>query len=62
MTEQEVITYLRLDLINVKNPSQTLTYYRRKGWLRGTQIGKCVRFRRVEVERFLETITDRNPR
>jgi hypothetical protein len=56
------LSYLRLDLIDIKDPTDTLAYYRRKGLLRGTQIGKCVRYRRVEVERFLEAITERNPR
>lgn len=62
MTEAEVVKYLRLDLINTKNPETTLQYYRSKGLLRGTQIGKCVRYRRVEVERFLELLTESNPR
>ncbi len=62
MTEGEVIRYLRLDLIGIKDPSETLAYYRKRGLLRGTQIGKCVRYRRVEIERFLDEITNANPR
>jgi hypothetical protein len=62
MTEQEAIRYLRLDLIEIQNPGDTLAYYRRKGLLHGTQIGKCVRYRRVEIERFLDAITQSNPR
>jgi hypothetical protein len=62
LTENEAIRYLRLDCIGVKNPGDTLAYYRRKGLLRGTQIGKSVRFRRVELERFLEQLTATNPR
>jgi len=62
MTESEVVRYLRLDLVDIKDPAETLGYYRRKGLLRGTQIGKCVRYRRIEVERFLEQITELNPR
>ena len=62
MTEEEAIKYLRLDLIGVKDPSDTLAYYRKKGLLRGTQIGKCVRYRRVELERFLDQLTLINPR
>ncbi len=62
MTEAEVIQFLRLDLIGIRNPSETLSYYRRRGLLRGTQIGKCIRYRRTEVERFLDTITEQNPR
>jgi len=62
MTEEEVIRYLRLDLVAIKNPSETLAYYRSKGLLRGTQIGKCIRYRRLEVERFLDELTKTNPR
>jgi len=62
LTEEEAIRYLRLDLVKVKDPAGTLAYYRRKGLLRGTQIGKSVRYRRVEVERFLQAITEQNPR
>lgn len=62
MTEAEAVRYLRLDLVDIKNPSETLAYYRRKGLLRGTQIGKCVRYRRVELERFLDELTRTNPR
>jgi hypothetical protein len=62
MTEDEVIRYLRLDLIDIKDPGETLAYYRRRGLLKGTQIGKCIRYRRTEVERFLDLITEQNPR
>jgi hypothetical protein len=62
LTEQEAIKYLRLNEINIKDPAGTLAYYRRRGLLRGTQIGKCVRYRRVELERFLELLTESNPR
>ena len=62
MTEAEALRYLRLDLIDVKDPAGALTYYRRRGVLRATQIGKCIRYRRVELERFLDVITRQNPR
>jgi hypothetical protein len=62
MTEEEVVRFLRLDLIDINDPSQTLAYYRKKGLLRGTQIGKSVRYLRREVERFLDVITEQNPR
>jgi hypothetical protein len=62
MTEEEAIRYLRLDLIRTQNPGETLAYYRRKGLLKATQVGKCVRYRRVEIERFLELVTEQNPR
>lgn len=62
LTEEEAIRYLRLDLIDVDEPAGTLRYYRRRGLLRATQVGKCVRYRRVELERLLERLTDTNPR
>ncbi len=62
LTEDEAIRYLRLDLIDVEDPAGTLRYYRRQGLLRGTQVGKCVRYRRVELERLLDRLTDANPR
>jgi hypothetical protein len=62
LTQDEAVRYLRLDLIATNNPGETLAYYRRRGLLRATQVGKCVRYRRVEIERFLERITDENPR
>ncbi len=62
LTEDEAIQYLRLDLVNIDDPSATLARYRRLGLLRGTQIGKCIRYRRVELERFLDRITEANPR
>jgi hypothetical protein len=62
LTEHEAIRYLRLDLIDVEDPAGTLRYYRRAGLLRGTQVGKCVRYRRVELERLLDRLTEHNPR
>ena len=62
LTEAEAIRYLRLDLIDVTDPVGTLSYYRKRGVLRATQVGKCLRYRRAELERFLEIITKNNPR
>jgi hypothetical protein len=62
LTEAEAVRYLRLDAISVENPADSLRYYRRKGLLRATQVGKSVRYRRIELERFLERVTDHNPR
>jgi hypothetical protein len=62
LTEEEAVRYLRLDLIDVKEPTETLRYYRSKGLLRGTQIGKAVRYRRVELDRLLDRLTEQNPR
>ena len=62
LTEEEAIRYLRLDIIDVESPEETLRRYRKQGLVRGTQVGKCVRYRRRELERFLERITESNPR
>ena len=62
LTEEEAIRYLRLNEVGIKDPKGTLRYYRRTGLLRATQVGKCIRYRRVELERFLEQATERNPR
>ena len=62
LTEDEAIRFLRLDNINTETPSNTLRYYRKKGFLRATQVGKCIRYRRIELEKLLERLTDANPR
>jgi hypothetical protein len=62
LTEAEAIRYLRLDVIDIENPDETLRRYRKLGLVRGTQVGKCVRYRRCELDRFLERITNTNPR
>jgi len=40
LTEEEAIRYLRLYEINIEDPANTLRYYRKKGLLRATQVGK----------------------
>lgn len=62
LTEQEAIRFLRLDSVKIEDPANTLKYYRQKGFLRATQVGKCIRFRRVELEKLLDKLTDANPR
>ncbi len=62
LTEGEAVRYLRLDEIDIEDPAGTLRYYRKKGLLRATQVGKSVRYRRVELERFLDRLTETNPR
>ena len=62
LTEEEAIRYLRLDETGVKDPTRTLRYYREKGWLLATQVGRRIRYRRVELERLLERLTNENPR
>ena len=62
LTEGEAIRYLRLDTVDVQHPADTLRRYREKGQLRATQVSKRIFYRRVELDRFLERITDDNPR
>jgi hypothetical protein len=62
LTEEEAIRFLRLDGIDIEDPANTLRYYRKKGLLRATQVGKCIRYRRIELEKFLERLTETNPR
>lgn len=62
LTEDEAIRYLRLDTINIGNPADTLRRYRERGLLRGTQVSKRVMYRRIELDRFLDRLTENNPR
>lgn len=62
MTEDEAVRYLRLDRSGVKRPTETLRRYRMLGLLRGTQVGRRVLYRRVELDAFLERQTEKNPR
>ena len=55
LTEEEAIRYLRLE--GDRNPSRTLKYYREKGLLRATNVGRHLLYRRVELDRFLERQT-----
>jgi len=62
LTENEAIRFLRLDSIDVEDPANTLRYYRKKGLLQATQVGKCIRYRRIELEKLLDRLTEANPR
>jgi len=55
LTEEEAIRYLRLD--GTPHPARTLKYYRDRGLLRCTVVGRRSLYRRVELERFLERQT-----
>ena len=62
LTEEEVIRFLRLDNDGPKNPDQTLTYYRDKGLLRATRVGKRLRYLKKELLKFLDRLTDETNR
>ena len=55
LTEQEAIEYLGLE--NLPNPSRTLRYYREKGVLRGTKVGRRLCYLIIELDRFLQLQT-----
>lgn len=62
LTEDEAIRYLRLDTVNIKDPSATLRNYRKRRMLLGTQVSKKVFYRRTELDAFLQRLTEGNPR
>ena len=57
LTPEEAVLYLRMDTIGHKNPLDTLRYYRSKGRLKGTKIGKGLFYTRKELDRFMEIMT-----
>lgn len=58
LTEAEAIRYLRLDVSPAcKKPLNTLKYYREKGLLRPTKIGKALFYRRIELNNFMMKCT-----
>jgi hypothetical protein len=61
MTSGEVIRFCRLDLTDVKDPELTLRYYREQGVLRGTQIGRELRYLLPDVLDFVEKLSVLNP-
>ena len=62
LTEDEAISYLRLDTINIGDPAGTLRRYREQGLLKGTQVSKRVFYLREELDAFLRRQTQNNPR
>ncbi len=60
LTEDETIKFLRLDIDGPKVPQATLKYYRDKGLLRATPVGKMNRYQKKELLRFLDALTRNN--
>lgn len=61
LTPTEAAQYLRLDETGMLTPRaavRTLNYWRDRGELRATKYARCVWFRRVELDRFLERKTE----
>ena len=59
LTEQEAISFLRLDTDGPKHPEQTLQYYRSEGLLRATKVGKRLRYTKSELLQLLDRLTER---
>jgi len=60
LTEQEAVRYLRLDVDGPARPEFTLRYYREKGLLKATRVGRRLRYRRVELDRLLDALTNQD--
>ena len=60
MLESELIRFLRLDELGIKNPKNTLRYYRERGVLRATRIGNRNVYTRTGACEFLSVLTGKN--
>ncbi|MHC4172111.1 MAG: hypothetical protein ACYTBX_15010 [Planctomycetota bacterium] len=60
LTEAETVRYLRLDTLALRNPSDTLRYYRNKKLLNATPISNHLFYTRKSLDEFLEKITQEN--
>ena len=60
LTSAEAARFLRID--HLRDPDGYLYERRREGVLRGTQIGRDIRYLRSELLRFLERVTENKPR
>ena len=60
LTPDEAVRYLRLDVNGSKNPERTLRHYREKGLLKGVQVGRPLRYRRVDLDDFLRCLAESN--
>lgn len=53
LTADEAVRYLRLDETGVSNPKRTLDRYREAGLVEGRRIGRCVVYRREDLDKFV---------
>ena len=58
LTEEETIRFLRLDVKGPGDPQKTLRYYRERGLLKATRVGKRLRYQRKELLDFLDRLTE----
>lgn len=56
MTEDELIRFARIDETGVTNPADTIARYREMAILRGTRIGRFIRYTLPDVMKFLERL------
>jgi len=54
LTVEDLVRFLRLDLVGVKHPERTIERYRKMGHLRGVQVGKRIVYYLVDVLAFIE--------
>ena len=54
LTEDEAILYFRLDEGGSSDPKRTLKYYRDRGQLIAIKVGKKNRYRRQDLDNFLD--------
>ena len=60
LLEKDLIRFLRLEELGVKNPINTLRYYRERGKLRATRIGNRNCYTVQAALEFLEIMTKKN--
>ena len=60
LTADEAVRFMRLD--DLKNPEDVLYGLRKDGLLRGTQMGRNIRYLRSELMHCLELLTEEKPR
>ena len=60
MVEDELVKFLRLKDLGVKNPTNTLRYYRERGKLKPTRIGNRIAYTRTAACEFLQELTSKN--
>lgn len=56
LTDDDLIRLLQLDETGGERPEFTLAYYRKRGLLRATKIGRVNRYRLPEVIKFMERL------
>lgn len=61
LTPDQAVRDLRLDEIKIKNPLETLDYYRKLEHLKATQVSKMLFYLRSELDAFLKKMTVVNP-